>query len=145
MTFQQLSRRTVFQGVAAVGAGAALSACGATGDRAATGAPVDPNSTPEVKTGTALGKAADIPVGSGKIFAAEQIVVTQPQAGEFKAFSAICTHQGCIVSSISTKEIMCACHGSAFSLTNGSVLAGPAPKPLPPVKITDTNGTITAV
>lgn len=143
MTFEQLSRRTVFQGVAAVGAGAALSACGTARD--STAAPVDPNSMPDVKAGTTLGKAADIPVGSGKIFPDQKIVVTQQAAGEFKAFSAVCTHQGCIVSTISPKEIVCACHGSAFSLTDGSVLAGPAPKPLPPVKIADENGTITAL
>ena len=63
-----------------------------------------------------------------------QTVITQPKKGEFKAFSAICTHQGCIVAAVTT-TINCPCHGSKYSITDGSVVNPPAPKPLPPKTI----------
>ena len=65
-------------------------------------------------------------------------MVTQPTAGEFKAFSAVCTHMGCTVSQIADGRIDCPCHGSEYSITDGAVLAGPAPRPLPAktIKIT---------
>ncbi len=79
---------------------------------------------------------ADIPVGSGKIFEADKVVITQPTEGDFKAFSAVCTHQGCLVSTIKDGEIDCVCHGSRYSIEDGSVLGGPAPKPLAEMKVT---------
>jgi len=91
-------------------------------------------------SGTAAGPAAltttsAVPVGGGKIFAAQKIVITQPHSGEFHGFSAVCTHQGCIVGTVSGGTINCPCHGSRFSITNGSVVNGPAPSPLPAVSI----------
>jgi Rieske Fe-S protein len=86
--------------------------------------------------GTVLGKAADVPVGGGKIFADKKIVVTQPAKGEFKAFSAVCTHQGCTVDEIKDGTIDCPCHGSKFKIADASVADGPASKPLPPAQIT---------
>ena len=83
----------------------------------------------------ALASTADIPVGGGKILAAKKIVITQPKSGEFHGFSAVCTHAGCIVGTVSGGTINCPCHGSKFSITNGSVVNGPAPSPLPPVGI----------
>ena len=82
-----------------------------------------------------LAGTADIPVGGGKILAAKKIVITQPKAGSFDAFTAVCTHQGCIVNSVSGGTINCPCHGSKFSIANGSVVNGPAPSPLAPVSI----------
>lgn len=63
-------------------------------------------------------------------------VVTQPEKGTYKAFSKICTHQGCPVSTITNREIVCPCHNSHFSIVDGSVVSGPAPKPLPAAKAT---------
>src|SRR6516225_2700909 len=83
----------------------------------------------------ALASTADIPVGGGKILAAKQIVITQPKSGEFHGFSAVCTHAGCTVGSVSGGTINCPCHGSRFNITNGSVVNGPAASPLPPVGI----------
>jgi Rieske Fe-S protein len=88
----------------------------------------------------ALATTAEIPVDGGKILADKKIVITQPAAGTFKAFTAVCTHQGCTVGSISGGAIHCPCHGSAFSIKDGSVVNGPAASPLAAVAIT-VNGT----
>ena len=82
-----------------------------------------------------LARTTDIPVGGGKILAGPKIVITQPKAGSFKAFTAVCTHLGCTVGSVSGGTINCPCHGSKFSVTNGSVVNGPASSPLAPVSI----------
>ena len=82
-----------------------------------------------------LALISDVPVGGGKILADKKIVITQPRAGSFEAFTAVCTHQGCTVSSVSGGTINCPCHGSKFSISNGSVVAGPAPSALAPVSI----------
>ncbi|WP_256863132.1 Rieske (2Fe-2S) protein [Microbispora sp. GKU 823] len=84
-----------------------------------------------------------MPQGGGKVFKDKDVVVTQPAAGEFKAFSATCTHQGCPVSSVSNNEIVCPCHGSKFSAKDGSVTNGPAAKPLAEKKITVSGDSIT--
>ncbi|MET9792845.1 Rieske (2Fe-2S) protein [Streptomyces canus] len=88
-----------------------------------------------VEAGTELAKTSEIPVGGGKIFKDEKVVVTQPKEGEFKAFSDICTHQGCQVTSVSGGTINCPCHGSKFNITDGSVANPPANKPLPEKQI----------
>ena len=83
----------------------------------------------------ALASTSDVPVGSGKILADKKIVITQPQSGAFHAFSAVCTHAGCTVGSVSGGTINCPCHGSRFNIANGAVVNGPAASPLPPVSI----------
>ena len=82
-----------------------------------------------------LARTADIPVGGGKILADKKIVITEPKAGSFKAFTAVCTHQGCTVDSVSGGTINCPCHGSKFSIVNGSVVNGPATPPLASIAI----------
>jgi Rieske Fe-S protein len=82
-----------------------------------------------------LASTSDVPVGGGKILTDKKIVITQPQAGTFDAFTAVCTHQGCIVTTVSGGTINCPCHGSKFSIANGSVVNGPASSPLAPVSI----------
>ena len=69
---------------------------------------------------------SDVPVGGGKILADKQVVVTQPTKGDFKAFTAVCTHQGCLVTKVQGGEIICPCHGSQFSIKDGSPTSGPA-------------------
>ncbi|WP_241996580.1 Rieske (2Fe-2S) protein [Kribbella antiqua] len=68
--------------------------------------------------------------------AASEVVVTQPTAGTFKAFTSVCTHQQCQVASVANGTINCDCHGSKFSITDGSVVHDPAPQPLAPKQIT---------
>src|SRR6185437_3593096 len=95
------------------------------------------SSSPQPATGQppSLALTSDVPVGGGKILADKKIVITQPRAGSFEAFTAVCTHQGCTVSSVSGGTVNCPCHGSKFSIANGSVVTGPAPSALAPVSI----------
>ena len=131
-----LTRRHALTGAASAGLGLPLlAACGGGG-----GTATDPGSS--APSGADLGPASDIPVGGGTIFADQKVVVTQPTQGDFKAFSAICTHQGCPVAKVSDGSIVCPCHGSMFSIEDGSVQGGPAPSPLPEVKIQVKGGEI---
>ncbi|MEU1622166.1 Rieske (2Fe-2S) protein [Streptomyces sp. NPDC008238] len=135
------TRRAVVAGVGAAGLAAALAACGDSNDSAGAYSPAaPPQDGGDQGTGgsapagggaeAALAKTSEIPVGGGKIFADKKVVVCQPEAGSFKAFSAICTHQGCAVNEIAGGTINCPCHGSKFSIKDGSVANGPATQPL---------------
>jgi Rieske Fe-S protein len=128
------SRRTFLAGAAA-GAAAGFTGCAKYGEPRGTPTPAPAN--------VILGTTEEIPVGGGKIFAPRQVVVTQPAKGTFKAFSSICTHQSCPVASVSNGTINCDCHGSKYSIKDGSVQAGPAPRPLPPKQITVSGDAIT--
>jgi Rieske Fe-S protein len=139
----------VLAGVGLVGLASAITACGAgssssaaAGNAATTPAAAGSTTASAAAGGAsssagtkALAATSEIPVGSGMIFPGPQVVVTQPTAGEFKAFSAVCTHMGCIVNQISNGTIDCPCHGSQYSITTGDVVAGPAPRPLPAKQI----------
>jgi Rieske Fe-S protein len=128
VTSHEIPRRAAV-GFAVVGA--ACAAC------TRYGAPV---AQPQAQTATeeaaprVLGKAIDVPVNGGVVFRDQKIVVTQPARGQFKGFSAVCTHQGCVVNDVAAGTINCDCHGSKFAL-DGSVSAGPATAPLPPVTV----------
>lgn len=141
----QMTRRKVLGGAAAGLSLPLLAACGGDSgnDGTSSSSPDTASSSPEAPRsgGSAppsLVASADVPEGGGVIL--DDVVVTQPTKGEFKAFSATCTHQQCKVSSIDT-SIHCSCHGSQFSITDGSVEAGPATAPLPeePVKLSGKN------
>ena len=80
-------------------------------------------------------QAAEIPVGGGRVFEALKVVVTQPTSGDFKAFSAVCTHQACTVAEVANGVITCPCHGSQYDIATGEVRKGPATKALPPKSV----------
>ncbi|MER6829725.1 Rieske (2Fe-2S) protein [Streptosporangium sp. NPDC000563] len=139
----ETTRRTVIFSAGGAGMAAVLTACGGYGEPAESGGDTSATSAsqaPEAAetsagadpggSANALAKTADIPEGGGKIFKDQKIVITQPAAGEFKAFSSVCTHQGCDVDKIEGDTIDCPCHGSKFKITDGSVANGPATDPL---------------
>lgn len=119
-----VERRTILQVSGLVAVGGLVAACG--GGDPAPSTPATTGAAGSGATGGALVKTADVPVGGGVILGDPAIVITQPTAGDFKAFTSICTHQGCAVSEVANNEISCPCHGSRFSATDGSVLQGPA-------------------
>ena len=130
MSREGITRRNALAGAATAGVALPLlAACGGGNDATAT----DPaaSGTP----GEVLAATTDIPVGGGEIFADQSVVVTQPTEGDFKCFTAVCTHAGCLVSNVKNGAINCTCHGSSFSIEDGSVLGGPARSPLSKVDV----------
>jgi Rieske Fe-S protein len=152
-----VARRTVLRaagllGLTGVGA-AALSACAevsggspsAAPTASETSAPTSPSPTADTTSPTPSASTAEapkgpsvatskVPVGGGVILEDADYVITQPSKGQYKAFSKICTHQGCPVASVSDGVIHCNCHGSEYSIKDGSVTNPPAPKPLAEAK-----------
>ena len=139
-------RRLIMNTGLAAAAIAGLSSCTTYGSGPAA-QPSEAAGSGSVSAGGSAGapltaKEADIPVGSGKVFPDAKAVITQPKKGEFKAFSAVCTHQGCLVETV-TDTINCPCHGSKYSITDGSVVNPPAPQPLPAKTIKVSGDTLT--
>lgn len=167
-----ISRRCLLQGIAAGGFGlgaAGLAGCAAdpsapgaaglttTPAAAPSPAPSNPSpstpapsspapSTPAPSTpagaAEALVATSEVPVGGGVVLGNEKVVVTQPRAGQFRGFSATCTHQGCTVAGVDSGTITCYCHGSAFDAATGAVKDGPAKKPLPEVPVRVEGGAV---
>jgi len=155
------TRRCVLLGVGIAGAGGVLAGCstaavpyGANEAGVAPGQEAPAPSAPASMAGQAAGQATgaamgtllglttEIPVGGGKVFMDQKVVVTQPAKGVFKAFSAVCTHVGCICNQVANGTINCPCHGSEFKISNGAVVTGPAPTPLPGRTIAVSDGKI---
>ena len=135
-----LPRRTLLVTGGALGAAAALAACGGGGSDAAATAS-DPSQAPtdsgpsDAPAGEVLGPVDQVTVGSGVVFDGPKVVVTQPVQGDIRGFTAVCPHQGCLVSSVTDNEILCPCHGSLFSAEDGAVITGPATTGLAPVSV----------
>ncbi|MFC7528864.1 Rieske (2Fe-2S) protein [Actinoplanes sp. GCM10030250] len=140
------TRRVVLLSAGALGAGAVLTACGTDAGTGTNpnGTDFDSNPVPAGSTGAqadsaggnagkVLVAASEVAVGSGVIKG--DLVITQPEEGTFKAFSKVCTHQGCDVTEIKDSSILCKCHNSAFSIKDGAPTAGPAAKPLAETKV----------
>ena len=141
-----LTRRHALGAAMAGVAVPALAACGSDDGPSSTAtdtetptSPTSPTSGTSTPASGSLTTTADIPVGGGVVFGDDGVVITQPTEGTFKGFTVTCTHQGCAVNSVST-TINCPCHGSKYSIEDGSVVAGPAPAPLTdvPLKVTGT-------
>ncbi len=138
-----------------LGAAATLAACG--NDESGTASdqpPANASQSPQSSgmdskpkgnsgPGMVLGAATEVPVGGAKIYRKQKVVVTQPTSGDFRAFSAVCTHSGCVLSGVQEDGVQCRCHGSLFSKTDGSVVNGVAKEPLPPREISVQDGQIT--
>lgn len=136
-----INRRRALTGSAAIAVGVpVLAACGSDSSDAedSTGSG-DAGGTP----GEELAAVADVPVGGCFVVSGAKVVVTQPTEGDFKAFTAVCTHQGCLVESSTEGDIPCPCHSSKFSLDDGSPISGPATAALEAVEITVSGDSIT--
>ncbi|MCJ0874905.1 Rieske (2Fe-2S) protein [Streptomyces sp. AP-93] len=137
------ARRTVLAVGASALAGGVLTACGteetkpkAEGGSAPT-AQSSSSSTPAPAAAVKpLLKSSEVPVGGGTVLKDEKLVVTQPTAGSFRCFTAVCPHQGCVVNKVEAGTIDCPCHGSKFKVADGAVAKGPATQPLAEKKIT---------
>lgn len=122
--------------VAGVGTVAACSSSNSSTDNSSTGSGSGSgtgsgsNSGGGSGNGTVSVPSSSVPVGGGYIDQSKLVVVTQPAAGQYKAFTAVCTHQGCTVAKVEENKITCPCHGSVFSAKDGSVINGPATTPL---------------
>ncbi|MEV7679335.1 Rieske (2Fe-2S) protein [Streptomyces sp. NPDC088341] len=131
-------RRTVLKGVAFAGvAGIGVAGCST---ESKLGHAEDPTPTEAVE----LGAADDIPVGGAKLFREQRLVVSCPARGEYKAFSAQCTHAGCLLEKLEGTVGDCPCHGSKFDVTTGEAIHGPATVPLPEVPVTARGGKLIA-
>lgn len=150
----EVTRRVMLRGATVAGVGLPfLAACGSDGDddtgngsgssSTDTADPAPSESSGGGGGGGSTIAAADVPVGGGTVVKDAKVVVTQPSDGSFKAFSAVCTHQGCLVNKVEDGEIQCPCHGSRYSIEDGSVMDGPAPKPLESKQVSVSGGEIT--
>lgn len=124
------TRRIVFHGMGALGVAVALAGCaGDDGDEEDAGGS-------GVASGAELTPTSEVPVGGGVVLTEEKIVVVQPTEGDFKAYTAVCTHQQLLVTSVQDGTIHCANHGSTYDAATGEVTGGPAPSALATVPIT---------
>ena len=127
-----LTRRRLVAGAAVGGLSLpVLAACGggssSTPAAGGTSSPAGGGSQTSGGSGaTVLVATADVPVGEGVILKDQNIVVTQPTQGTFEGFTATCTHQGCPLADVASGTINCTCHGSQFSITDGSNVTGPS-------------------
>ena len=119
-----MSRRGLLGTAGVAAAVTAVSACG------------EGPAPQEVRRGQVVGQTTDVPDGGGVIFNHSKLVVTQPEEGEYKAFSAQCTHGGCTVQEVEEEVIRCLCHGSEFDYVTGEPLVGPAQEPLESFTVT---------
>ncbi|MGH3872024.1 MAG: Rieske (2Fe-2S) protein [Pseudonocardiaceae bacterium] len=130
----EVTRRAVVAGTGVLAASATIAACSSY--RSSTTPPPQAPGAPAGAVGRSLASTADIPVGGGMVFTSAEVVVTQPSPGTFKAFTAICTHAGCSVKEVVSGTINCPCHGSRYAIADGSVVNGPASRPLAEREIT---------
>ncbi|MEO7127109.1 MAG: Rieske (2Fe-2S) protein [Nakamurella sp.] len=135
-----VSRRNVLGAGAVVGLGAVGMAAAA---GCANSGSFDPGMSTAAGLSTVLIPLEKLPVGGLVSVAIDRkpAFISRPTSSNVRAFSAICTHQGCTVMSAGD-QLICPCHGSHFELLTGAVLRGPAQKPLPPIDVTIDGGNV---
>jgi len=148
-----VSRRAMLRGAVLTLAGGvggffiarnSAAAKGGAGSGAANGYAYSPPKKGGSSNGRRLAPVDAVPVGGGVVLSGAHVVLTRDSGGALHAFSAICTHQGCTVSSVRDGEISCPCHGSKFNANTGAVVTGPASRPLPPVSVQIVSGVVYA-
>lgn len=154
-----VTRRTVIMAGGAIGVAGVIAACGGGGEAAPTSSAADttappsptgsadPTASPTADPTTAppadaLAPVSDIPVGGGQVFDGPRVVVTQPESGTINGFTAVCPHQGCLVTEVTNNEILCPCHGSLFSAVDGAVIRGPATQGLAAAAVQVVDGNV---
>ncbi|WP_338675838.1 Rieske (2Fe-2S) protein [Streptomyces sp. SCSIO 30461] len=138
MSGQSPARRTVLKGAALAGAaGLGAAAC-------STESKLGHAEVPTPTAPVDLGAADAVPVGGAKLYREQRLVVHCPAKGQYKAFSAQCTHAGCVLDKLEGTEGNCPCHGSRFDVTSGEALKGPATVPLPEVPVSVRDGKLVA-
>ncbi|WP_328401966.1 Rieske (2Fe-2S) protein [Streptomyces sp. NBC_00390] len=132
------ARRTVLKGAALAGAaGLGAAAC-------STESKLGHARIPTPTAPVDLGEADAVPVGGARLYREQRLVVSCPAEGRYRAFSAQCTHAGCVLDKIENNEGNCPCHGSRFDVTSGKAVVGPATVPLPEVPIKVEGGRLVA-
>ncbi|MFF2326066.1 MULTISPECIES: Rieske (2Fe-2S) protein [unclassified Streptomyces] len=138
MPGQPAARRTVLKGAALAGvAGLGVAAC-------STDSKLGHAQTPTPTAPVELGAADEVPVGASKLYRDQRVIVTCPAKGQYKAFSAQCTHAGCLLDKVEDNVGNCPCHGSRFDTTTGKAMQGPATAPLPAVPVRVEGGKLVA-
>lgn len=145
MAIQPLSRRSALRGAAVAGVAAVVGFAVARAGRA--GAPGPGTAANAYGPGAPdqereLARLDEVPRSGGVVVEGDKVVLTRGTDDVVHGFSAICTHQGCPVSSVAAGAIVCPCHGSRFDATTGAVLTGPATRPLPPVAVVVRDGVV---
>jgi arsenite oxidase small subunit len=150
---EMISRKEFIRLGGALGASVAgasvLAACGGDPSGQSASGSLSSNSSARSPAGKAsagqkIAQASKVPPGSAVNFEdrGNPAVLVHLQNGKFVAYSAVCTHQGCMVA-YQNGELACPCHGSVFDPSKGgTVLYGPAPTPLPQIPIKVQNGGI---
>lgn len=90
--------------------------------------------------GLVIAGAADIPVGGSAIFQYptpnDPCILIRTGPDSYVAYSRICTHAACpVFYQAGTNVLACPCHGGVYSITDGAVLQGPPPRPLPRIRL----------
>ena len=91
---------------------------------------------------TQLAAVTSIPENGGVILQDQKVVLTRETGDKVHCFTAVCTHQGCLVSDVADGRITCPCHGSVYDANTGAVVAGPAPAALSAVPVSVVNGSV---
>ena len=142
----ELTRRSALRGagVFAVGGVAGAVVTASSRDEDADNASANPygNEGGSAGSGSALAAVDEIPSGGGLVLDDAKVVLTKADDGTVRAYSSICTHQGCPVSEVADGRISCPCHGSQFEADTGEVAEGPASRALPAVAVAVRDGEV---
>ena len=151
---EKISRERFIRLGSALGVGAAvasLAACGgsgSSGDSGSSGGKQDDSGESKKagssaaggeaqSGGAAIARESEVAPGSAVEFkdGGQDAVLVHLESGDFAAYSAVCTHQGCTVA-YQKGQLACPCHGSVFDPANGAeVVTGPAQSPLPEIPV----------
>jgi thiosulfate dehydrogenase [quinone] large subunit len=103
-----------------------------------------PTRSPAAPAGRVIAHAADVAEGSAVSFtdgAGGPALLVHETSGEFRAFSAVCTHAGCTVA-YDGDGFRCPCHGGRYDGRTGEVVAGPPPAPLSGIEVVVSDGDV---